>query len=780
MKQMPERREPGRGGEVWLQIVAILAAGCLVASAAPAVENHLIFLIDQSGSMWRAHGPDDNWPPNDREDRRIDMVAYTFDSLDSDLARKRDPDESYVIHVIEFAGGVRRHGPFTLIYDPSASGHVVRNFKQMLSLLRTPRGIDDTQTDTRLGLAEVAQLISSLQVPGDQVKVLLITDGKPYVDGGGGVNAANRPEYVEEMTDLAHAITGVGAEFDVIGLIGDAHQDRYWDYWGRFWKRVSSPHTTYGVKDETEIVETADEILRKWFNLAVVEGIRNPFVCPPYLESVTFTVFRKVPDAQVAIHDSNGRLLEDHLPDVTIADDGRTYLRITVKSPVSGLWQLDSDAASIQYEPVYRQIRRLEPIAPASIGDPRTFRYQVLSGRGESFREDPRYPITTELVATEADGTSTRFSLGFVEGGIFSSDQTYAFAVEGRARLSLQATTTLPENGEEALVFRHEEYLPVTSSELLVLAPGPSLPALGALWFTRLKLEPRLAVERHRAAGQSVPLGEVSDRPGELVELRLVYSDGQPLDGAGWRRLTVSEDGGLVTTISTRVPLSLRNWLLREKLDFFVEVRVDGQLVKEGLLIRELKRETLAILTDRAQASSSLLNSPLAVGLVVREGLVSYLLTWGVLLGAAYLGWRLLVAAGFLLLDQLRHQTVKVVVQPRGGSEYDGTAKYLTGRRGKRFRKPAQVQIAFGDDPDKPDWRPRWLRIDRLFRPWTGRMVVKLVYPVTVGVKERAYSTILLEEGRPKTLDGMSKAEAYLEVRRRGRLASEQSAVWQG
>ncbi len=779
MKQKPERRRPERRGAVWLRAVAALAAWCLATSAATAVEKHVIFLIDQSGSMWRAHGPDDSWPPNDREDRRIDMVAYTFDSLDRHLASRRNPNESYVIHVVEFAGRVRRHGPFTLSFDPLRSSHVVQNFKQLINVLKTPQGIDDGQTDTRRGLAEVVQLIGGLrQVPGNQVYVLLITDGKPYVEAG-GINIANRPEYVQEMTALANTITGGGAHFDVIGLIGPANRDRYWDYWGSFWSRVSSPNTTYGVEDETEIVETVDEILHKWFELPPAQRVGNPFVCPPYLESVTFTVFRKVPDAQVAIYDANGRLLEDHLPDVTIQDDGRTYLRITVENPLPGLWELDRDASSIQYESFYQQIQRLEPIAPASVGDPRYFRYQVLSGRGQSFREDPRYPITTELGVTEADGISYTVSLQVAEGGIFASANTHALAAEGSAQLALRATTILPENGEEAEVFRYDELLAVTANELLVLAAGTSLPRARKLWFTRLKFEPQFAIERFNATGQTVPLSQISSRPGELVELRLVFSDGRPLDGVEWQKLTVSESGELVTTVATRVPLTLRNWLLREKRDLFVEVRIDDQVVNEGMLIREVKRDALPALIDRTQASPTLLNSPLAVPLVVQEGLVSYLLTWILLLGTAYLLWRLLRAGSFLLGDKLRRQTVKVVIQPRGGSDYEGTTKYLTGRRAMHFRKPARVQIAFGDDPDKPDWEPRWLKITRLFRPWTGRVVVKLTYPVMLGAKDKAFSTILLEEDRPKVLDGMSKAEAYLEVRRRGRLASDQLALWQ-
>jgi hypothetical protein len=121
---------------------------------------------------------------------------------------------------------------------------------------------------------------------------------------------------------------------------------------------------------------------------------------------------------------------------------------------------------------------------------------------------------------------------------------------------------------------------------------------------------------------------------------------------------------------------------------------------------------------------------------------------------------------------------VTVVIQSTGGGDLAEVRKNMTGRRSLSLAR-GRVGVSIGDDPDAPEWRPQWLKIRRLFRPWSDRVRVRLTYPVGTGRTARRFSTTLAEGARSAVpLNGMRRAEAYLEVRRRGQLGASGTSAW--
>jgi hypothetical protein len=766
---------------VGLVLAFVLPVFC---SGAPPVASNLhdiIFLIDQSGSMSRYHGPGGSWAPNDPRlgqfGHRQGAILQTFDLLQGSLKSKRDPGVMYRVRVVEFGDGAVARQPIALRYDPANPVVALDTSRRALEgELRLPPPPDE-QTDTRAGLQETLKWLGS--ATPDHTHVVLITDGKPYVEQGGG-NVAGSPSYVSDLMGLATAIAG-RASLDVIGIIGPESRPQYWPEWGRFWAQASGGRAD-GVRTAQEVSTRVEEIVNSWLNLPPPRVVKTPYQCPPYLESIVFMVFKSRPGEGAEIVDPGGRKIVSGLPGVQIQNES-TYDRISIENPNPGPWMLDRSAFRITATPFYRKIQRIQPRSAVNIAIPFRFSYQVQSAGGQPFHELPDYPVSATLEVAEPGSAPTLLKLTHTGNGVFGAGQDFELKTPGVAALRFKATA--PVDGKDVEVFGTAETLQVTAKDLLVLDAGGSLPTGAGLRFGRLRLSPSLRV--HRFAGDSalVPLAEVSRRPGDLIEYRLVRSDGTEIEGwKNWRKLSPAGAEELSGEAPFSLPLFSWDWGLRRPQDLFFEVRVNESALNPRFAVRELARDAGPDGPegfDQDRALPMLLSNPLALPLTAREPLSTYVLTILIagiaVLLALYILVYLLRFAAFFISDWLRKRTVVLVIQPTGGSDLDGVRKVLTGKVGWSSHKPAAVGIRFGEDPDNPVWRPRWLRVRRLFRPWDRRVLVRVSYPVPAGNKDRTYHTVIAEKESPRRLDGMDEAEAYLIIRIRGRLTSGEEAL---
>lgn len=763
--------------------VALAAAlGCTAPRAAAAQapeQHHIVFLVDQSGSMWRRHGTDGGWAANDPYGNRIEAILQTYGELQGRLDAQRNTRAAYALHVVQFAGAVHRSAPLAVAHvpgDTTAAARHAAGEALLKGLLVPSAALNDGETNPLAGLQEVTRLVQGLAAPPGRVHVVLITDGKPYLAGGG---ASPGDPYAGEVRRLARALTAGGADFEVIGILGPEGREPYWPEWGGFWSSLTTGGEAHAVARAPQLSPLVDDLVRRWLGLPAVRTAGNPFYCPPYLRSITFTVFKAKLGGRVTLKDALGRVLGPGTPGVQVVDE-RTYTRITVQDPAPGLWELDRTASEVRYEPFYRRVQRLAPRGAANTGLPVGFRYQVLSDQGAAFAELPDYPIQARL-EVGADSAAASVPLRHAGGGVFTSVRPFAFGASGPTRVRMVGTTRL-QDGRPVEVFRGEETLDVSSRTLVVLAGGASLPGAASTRFGRLVLRPRFTPREAGGAQRPVALGRVTRDPRTLAELRLVRAGGEtaPRDG-GWRPLAPAGGEALEAEAPVRVPLFSPGWLLRRPTRLYAEVRVDTAVLAPDYAVAGVTRADPAVVPDPADLPA-LADNPLAVPVVVREALATWLL--GVALFALALAGALALAARAGLLvacaagDELRKRTVTVVIQAAGGGELAEVRKNMTGRRALSLSR-GRVGVSIGDDPDTPEWRPQWLKIRRLFRPWSDRVTVRLTYPVGTGRTARRFSTTLTEGARGAVpLNGMRRAEAYLEVRRRGQLSAPGAPAW--
>jgi hypothetical protein len=352
---------------------------------------------------------------------------------------------------------------------------------------------------------------------------------------------------------------------------------------------------------------------------------------------------------------------------------------------------------------------------------------------------------------------------------VFAADKPFQFAASGAAQLRMTGTTVLPDKST-ITVFAVDETLTVTNKTLLVFNAGSTLPSRVALRFGRRTVSPVLGAQRF-PSGPPEPPSAFSTRPDDLLEFRLVRSDGTPL--SGWRRMAVSGDAFTVEA-PVRVSILSLEWLGRHD-EAFAEVRVNEAALRDDFAVRELRRDGPDPAVNREAALPALRDNPLAVPVVLGEWLPTYALILG--LGAlalsllAHFGYRYLRRLCYYVGDTwVWRQRVTLVVQPPFQDEITKplTNDYRFGWKGRA------VKIMVGEE-DRPDWKPPWLKAKRLYRPWAGEVVVKVKYPVKAGKKERKHSVVLMAAANGQDGMGMPLAsvpasvQALVRVKRRGK-----------
>jgi hypothetical protein len=254
-----------------------------------------------------------------------------------------------------------------------------------------------------------------------------------------------------------------------------------------------------------------------------------------------------------------------------------------------------------------------------------------------------------------------------------------------------------------------------------------------------------------------------------LIEFRIVDRDGAQI--ADWQKMTVSGDK-FIAAANTRVPLFSWDWLRRHK-EAFTEVRVNEAALRSDFAVKELKRDGPDPIIDKDTATTDVRYSSLAVPLLLRESLVTFIsilvFALGVIFIITYWGYRYLRKLLYYISDTwIWRQRVTVVVQP---AFQDEILRPITNDYRFTWKGPA-VKIKVGDE-SKPDWKPGWLKAKRLFRPWGGEAVVKLRYPVRTGKKAIKHSVILIattvnQDGPAATLTGVPvNVQAVVRVKRR-------------
>jgi hypothetical protein len=758
---------------VYAKRLAVFWLICNVwAHTARAQDHEVIFVVDQSGSMQKAHGPGDAWAPNDPLGNRAEAIMQGYETIQNLLDSRRVTGLSHRIHVVEFGTAARSRPDLSISasFDPAAAAGQVNAVKNRIraGLLGANLG----NTNTRAAFEEVQKLLASISAAPDQVHIILITDGKPYVElpAAPGTPASAIPtgmgsQYQREMDALLQSLRQ-RATLDVVGITGN-NLDAYWPAWGPYWSQVSGGRAFAG-RSGTEISVLVDRILRERLGLPAQTLAGNPYYCPPYLRSITFTVFKDKRGGRAQVKDGLGRPVVPGTPGVTYVNEV-TYDRITVEEPPPGLWELDRQASKITVDLLYKQVSRQEPKGLVNAQLPVRFAYNVLSERQQPFQPLPAYPVQATLQVTDPNGQQTDVPLTYQGQGVFAAGGAFQFPAHGTAHLLMTGTTVLPDQ-TTVTVFTHEEDLQVTNKTLLVLDGGATLPPRLSLLFGRLTVRPAFSVKRSPDDAPVRP-GDFSTRPEGLFEFRLLRRDGTQL--TDWRPMSVSGDT-FTAEAPIRLPLISLDWLRRHD-EAFAEVRVNEDALHPDFAVLRLQRAGPDPEFDRDAALPALRDNPLAVPVVLGESPWTFALILGlVALALAFVthrGYRYARKLAYYIWDTwVWRQRVILVVKP---SFQDEITKPITNDYLFSWKGPG-VKIKVGAE-SKPDWKPAWLKAKRLFRPWAGGLVVKVRYPVRNGHKEKMHSVILTadaagQEGNSTQLAGVpTNVEALVRVKRRGR-----------
>ena len=728
--------------------------------------HEIVFIVDQSGSMHRGHGPNNSWAANDALGHRADIVLHGYDTIRQYLDDHRQTGVTHRIHVIEFGDTVLRRSDLdvSLLYDPAIAAGQNR---QERAKLESFQARDMGNTNTKAALDEAVALIRTFSgVPRDRVHVVLVTDGRPAVPG----TATERGSVYQQGLEAASQELARLATLDVVGIIGQENRDEYWTEWGPYWKKVSSDHAFPG-KTAPELAEIVNRVVRDRLGLPALQLASNPYFCPPYLRAVTFTVFKSQRGGQARIKDALGRVITPATPNVTFITE-RTYDQITIEDPAPGLWEIDQLAAKTLVDPLYQQIVREDPKTAAAVRVPFTLGYRVLSNQGREFQELPQYPVGAAVKLTDPNGVETRVAMRHEGRGRFTATTPHTLTAAGTATLAFEGTTTLP-NGSQHTVFALTEPLGATNKRLLVLAAGESLPAAAALRAGRTQVIPSMRLLQDPGGGP-IDIRAVSNAPGKLVQFRLTDLDGTPM--TGWTAVAPGSSGTLDASADVRYPLLSLDWLLRRPRAVFAEVRVDDQSLVSDYAVRALVRDGADAEFDRNAALPAMLANPLAVVMVFREWLVTYVTVLIaialVALCGSYVGYRYLRKLGYYVSDNwILGQRVIVSFQRPFATEEEQVKRSLTGDYLRGYRRRAKGAITVGEGTDA--WKPESMKIKRLFRPWLPP-TVKLVYPVVdKSSKKRRYMRMTITESNvPAKLDGVDRVQVQVRVRRRGEPAA--------
>jgi hypothetical protein len=724
--------------------------------------HEVIFIVDQSGSMQKAHGPNGSWAPNDPLGNRVEAIMQGFETVQSLVDGNQTPGVLHRLHVIEFGTTARPRPDLTtsITFDPSRPLGQINSVKNKIRTGLLGYGMGNT--DTRAAFQEAQGLVSTLSgVPPDRLHIILITDGRPFVEASPtDIGSPYQQDLDRVLNDLRQHAT-----LDIIGVTGNG-LDQYWPTWGPYWTKVSSGRAFSGAQG-TEISLAVDRILRERLGLPAQGLASNPYYCPPYLRSITFNVFRNQRGGRAQIKDALGRVITPGLPGVTFINEV-TYDRITVEDPAPGLWELDRQSSRITVDLLYKQVSRQDPKSVVNAQIPIQFRYKVISDRQQLFQPLPNYPVQGTVQVTQPNGQQTNVPLVYQGQGIFAANSPYQFTSDGIARVLMTGTTVLPDSSV-VNIFTNDEKLTITNKNLLVLNGSSSLPGVVSLFFGRREIAPTFSIQRF-PSGELLSPGNVTDRPQDLIEFRLVGRDGVAL--TDWQKMTVSSDK-FVVAAKARTSIFSLPWLRRHA-EVFAEVKVND-LLRSDFAVREVIRDGPEPGINRDTAHPELRYNAMAVPILLRESIWTYALIMSVAAALifliTYFGYRYIRKLFYYVSDTwIWQQRVTLVVQP---AFQDEVIRPITNDYLFSWKGPA-VKVKVGQD-GKPDWKPGWLKAKRLFRPWSGEAVVKLRYPVRTGKKENKHSVVLTattvnQDSTSTTLIGVpANVQALVRVKRRGK-----------
>lgn len=400
----------------------------------------ILLLVDQSGSMGgQAAGSTAHPEANDKLGLRFegpqDLVAL--------IAEDRLQAPADVLHRV----AVVAFGDRTIVRLPwtdLAPGSWEELRAQMATLNAQNGGLDQGpfansnlgNTNFQVAFDQAARMFSQLPAgEADRVRtVVVVTDGQPCVPppntptpeagtptatpGGYSSPCLSAARHMQELqATISRDFPANQYRIYVVAL--NDSRDNYWPTMERYWLAIT------GSPERAQKVTSNDDLailLRKYWRemnpaVGIVEPIKpGPVVVPPYLDTITFTLFKSRPEENLEVRDGANTLLTKDTPNVEMS--GENILKVTVLRPLPGLWRVSTTGSQnnidIEMRAVVAKGNLNSPSGSQVQFVPTSIEWQLLDSRGQPLPEytDARYRLEPS-VQIIADGEVTPVTLQY-------------------------------------------------------------------------------------------------------------------------------------------------------------------------------------------------------------------------------------------------------------------------------------------------------------------------------------------------------------------------------
>lgn len=396
---------PSRSVRRVLLLALLLALSFVVAQRVQAASGiDVVVLVDQSGSMWghKRYHPE----ANDPGAFRIQAVKEIVERLAADV---EGTNREHRISIFSFDRMVEPYRQdLRLSYDPNRPGEA------LLQAQGAMRGFDEIRheerpwTNTPAAFAEAVSEFARLRAASSgsdnrEAHLLLITDGRPYLDGTslGGLR--------ESIRRSAQQLRDEDVQLWVLG-INDA--DNYWtqaknnlESDGDFWVSVTG-NPQHASRAEYPSFPAVQKIVAHFVDVwlgrpsqTITAG--QPFDVPPFQRRVTFTANFQDPSARFQVLDPQRRPIP-----MPPRDPQAKFVRVSVSNPEPGPYEFVVDGSKgydIRAELLPAQAELVSPLGRQPLETDATIIVRATGDNGLSLPLDPQQVPRSEFTLTGPD-----------------------------------------------------------------------------------------------------------------------------------------------------------------------------------------------------------------------------------------------------------------------------------------------------------------------------------------------------------------------------------------
>lgn len=481
-------------GIVVFQLLAFVAlmVGLLVQPFSPVVAQgtetapgvDVLFLVDQSGSMGGlAAGSTAHSTPNDSLGLRFE-APQAFAQLLAEDRLQVHPNGLHRVALIYFGDTVDPRLGWTDIAPTSWEELQA----QMNSLKSENGGLAAGRyatnnlgnTDFLKAFDSASQLFATLPAgeTNRQRVLIVLTDGQPCVPppatptpasgtptatpGGYMSPCLYAPAHMQNLVSKSASFFPAN-QYKIFVVAMNDSTDNYWPGMKDYWEKISS-NRARKVSTNADVSRLFYDVWKELSSsLPKPEGDRHvtvnpvspgPVVVPPYLDTITFTLFKKRPEETLQVYDVSDNLITDDMPDVEVS--GENILKVKVFRPLPGRWRVSTtgstDNVDIEMRAVAAEGRLISPRGTQVQYVPSNIEWQLLDSRGQPLPDygEPQYRLEP-LVTITAEGDTAPLQLQYRGNSIYAAEFTPVMV--GNHIVSMEAVAR-DDDDNQIVVFR--------------------------------------------------------------------------------------------------------------------------------------------------------------------------------------------------------------------------------------------------------------------------------------------------------------------------------------